>query len=266
MVVSVALMRKISDLEPSLREVILLLLEEMERQRQQLEQQVTQDDFRELKALTTSLIEAQKQAEVRLTRLEETVAELAEAQKRTEAQLAAFMKETNQRFQQVEMRLTRLEETVAELAEAQKRTEEELRLLAGEVRILRDRVEGVSNTVGYTLEDRALQSLPALLAEQGLQVEGRLVRKYIAFPDKMRQINIFGYARRGDERLLVLGEAKVRPSRKDIDRFLRLAHRIAEQEGLPTHLLFIAYDFPPDIEAYAHERGVQPVWSYTLAV
>ena len=39
---------------------------------------------------------------------------------------------------------------INELTEAQKRTEEELRQLVEEHRLTRERVEGISNAVGYT--------------------------------------------------------------------------------------------------------------------
>ena len=248
MPISAALFRKLSSLDPALREVILLLIEEMERQREQLEQQVTKVEFLELKEVVAGLsravaelAEAQKRSEERLTRLEETVAELAEAQRRTE-------------------------ERVNELAEAQKQTEEALRQLAADHRVTRERLEGISNAVGYTLEDRALRSLPERLRQEGVEVQGRLVRKYLHVRGKERQVNIYGLGKRDGQEVLIMGEAKVRPSRKEVDRFLRLARRLAEEQGREAFLIFVAYDFPPSMEAYLREKGVLPVWSYELGL
>jgi len=229
-----ALIRKLSDLEPRLREVILLLLDEMERQRQQLAQQVTKTEFNELKAIVAELVEAQK-------RTEERVSELAEAQRRTE-------------------------ERVNELTEAQKRTEEEIKKLTGALRETKQRVEAISNTVGYTLEDRAIRSLPELLRAHGIEVEGRLTRKHIILRGKERQLNIYGHGRRDGKPVVIVGEAKVRPSRKEVDRFMRLVRQIEEHEGKEAVMVFVAYDFSLAMEAYLREQGILPIWSHELAL
>ncbi len=288
MPVSVALMRKLSEMDPSLREAFFLLLEEMERQRERLERQVTKDEFNELKAVVAELLashqraearlerlekavaeltEAQKQAEARLTHLETTVAQLIEAQKQAEARLTHLETTVAQLIEaqkQAEARLTRLETTVAQLVEAQKRTEEEIRQLARRVDFLHERLEGLSDTVGYTLENRAYVALPRLLAQEGIQVEGRLIRKYVQIRKKTRQVNIWGYGRRNGIRVLILGEAKVRPSQKDVDRFVKMAQALEEQEGMLTVRLFVAHDFQPAVEAYLRELGILPIWSYEL--
>ncbi len=64
------------------------------------------------------LVEAQRQHEARLTRLEATVQELVEAQRETSAQIRELV-EAQRRH---EARLTRLEATVQELVEAQRQT------------------------------------------------------------------------------------------------------------------------------------------------
>ncbi len=316
MSMSTRLYRKLMDLEPTLREVIFLLLEEVERQNEQLAQQVTRVEFVDLTEIVAGLsrsvnelaeaqkrseerltrlevtvaelAEAQKRSEERLTRLEVTVAELAEAQKRSEerltrlevtvAELAEAQKRSEERLTKVESRLDRVEEALAALAEAQRRTEERLNELAEAQKRtedalaqltlrhdeLHERLEGLSNTVGYTLEDRALFGLPRVLEQEGITLEDGLVRKYTWVGRKGRQINIYGHGRRGDQPVLIVGEAKVRPSRKEIQRFERLARQLAEDEEREPFLLFVAYDFPPEIEDYLRERGILPVWSYQL--
>jgi len=225
MSISATLVRKLTEIDPPLREAMLLLVEEMERQQEQMAQQVTKAELRELQEVVQELAVS--------------VNRLAEAQVRTE-------------------------ERLNELAAAQARTEEELRKLAAEHRVTRERLEGISNTVGYTLEDRAYKALPAILAQQGIQVEGRLIRRYVQLKEKERQVNIFGHGRRNGEQVLILGEAKVRPSRREVDRFVRLARQVAAVERMPSVLVFVAYDFPPAVEAYIKEQDILPVWSYEL--
>ncbi|WP_041434722.1 hypothetical protein [Thermodesulfatator indicus] len=125
-------------------------------------------------------------------------------------------------------------------------------------------MEGLSDTVGYTLENRAYKALPSILAEHGLKVEGRLLRKYIKIGKKDRRVNVYGLARRNGEKILILGEAKVRPSKKEISRFEKLCKAIAEQEKKPVFKIFVAHDFPPSIEEELKKREILPVWSYEL--
>ena len=237
MPVSVAFIRELENVEPQLRRVLISMLEELERQR---EESVTKTEFNELKEIVCDL--------------GKTVQELAEAQRRSEE------------------RLTRLEETVQELAEAQKRTEEEIaklvrRMDAFEKRLeaVEDRLEGISNSIGYSLGNTAYKGLPRVLAERyGVEVEGQLVRRYVSVGAKEIQINIYGYARKNGRRLLVLGECKVRPSKREIGRFEKYARRIAEQEGKEVFLVFVGHDFPPKIEELLEEKGIAYFWSYEL--
>ena len=160
---SVNLIKKLEAIEPPLREILIALLEEVERQR---EVSITRKEF----------LEFAKATEENFQRVWKAIEELAEAQKKTEIkvnELAEAQKKTEQRLES-------LTEKVEALAEAQKRTEEEVRKLAKGLRETRQMVGGLSDTVGYSLEDRAIKSLPQLLREQyQIEVKGRLVRKFI---------------------------------------------------------------------------------------
>jgi len=274
MSISATLVRKLTEIDPPLREAMLLLVEEMERQQEQMAQQVTKAELRELQEVVQELaVSVNRLAEAQV-RTEERLNELATTQARTEErlnELAAAQARTEERLERLEAAVERLaeaqartEERLNELAAAQARTEEELRKLAAEHRVTRERLEGISNTVGYTLEDRAYKALPAILAQQGIQVEGRLIRRYVQLKEKERQVDIFGHGRRNGEQVLILGEAKVRPSRREVDRFVRLARQVAAVERMPPVLVFVAYDFPPAVEAYIKEQDILPVWSYEL--
>ncbi|MGQ9858768.1 MAG: hypothetical protein ACUVS3_08775, partial [Thermodesulfobacteriota bacterium] len=60
MLVSVSLIKKLEQVEPGLREVLIAVLEEIERQR---EETVTKSEFNELKEIVRELAEAQKRTE-----------------------------------------------------------------------------------------------------------------------------------------------------------------------------------------------------------
>jgi multidrug efflux pump subunit AcrA (membrane-fusion protein) len=137
-------------------------------------------------ALRAEFIEAQRRSDERFARIEATLAELAEAQKRTEQrveELAEAQKRTEQRVEelaeaqkrteqrvaelaeaqkQAEARLTRVEVALAELAEAQKRTEQRVAELAIAQRQTDTRV---GRLVGDNLERRYRERASAYFAQ-----------------------------------------------------------------------------------------------------
>ncbi len=100
---------------------ILHLLEQRIRRMDRLEEAIAElaEAQRQTETALTTLTEVQRRTEERLNRLEQVVHELAEAQKRTEERLG-----------HAEERLDRLEQAVHELTEAQKRTEQWMEVLA----------------------------------------------------------------------------------------------------------------------------------------
>ena len=180
------------------------------------------------------------------------VKELAEAQKASEKRLTG-----------VENRLTRIETIVKELAEAQKRTEEVLQHLIVRVEKVEDRLEGISNSVGYSLENTAYKSLPQLLKKEGIEIVEKIIRRY--YNDN--QINIFARGKREDKDILILGEVKVRPSKIEIDRFIKIAEQVRREEGnLEVYLIFVAHDYHPNTESYLKDKGIRYFWSYELEI
>jgi hypothetical protein len=172
---------------------------------------------------------------------------------------------TKKEFNELKEIVRDLGKIVKELAEAQKKTEKEIAKLVKRMDAFEERLEGLSNSVGYTLENAAYKGLPKLLAERcGLKVEDRLIRRYLTVGQKDIQINIYGYARKNGKRLLILGECKVRPSKREIEQFEKYARWIAEQEGTEVFLVFVAHDFPPKIEKLLQEKGIMYFWSYEL--
>ncbi|MGQ9858766.1 MAG: chordopoxvirus fusion protein [Thermodesulfobacteriota bacterium] len=236
MLISVNLVKKLEQIEPALREVLIAVLEEIERQR---EETVTKSEFNELKEIVRELAQAQKRTEEGLDSLARRVDELVEAQKRTEKR-------------------------VEELAQAQKRTEEALLGLIKEHAKTREQLGGLSNTVGYILENEAMRALPKLLLEEfGLVVKGRLVRKFVE-DDKGHpvEVNIIGEADRDGERFLVLGESKSQLSKNGVREFLdKKLKRIPKPPGLEffpilvTHMITSA-----DVVEYALSKGIKRVY------
>ncbi|MGH7597224.1 MAG: hypothetical protein ACREOI_12785, partial [bacterium] len=207
---TVALYKKLDEVEPQLRGVLFAILEEIERQR---EETVTKSEFNELRKIVgelalaqrqtakelKELAEAQKQSEIRLSKLETVVGELAEAQKQSEIKLTELaeaqkqseikLTELAEAQKQSEIRLSRLEVAVNRLADT-------LQDLVKEHSKTRAQLNGLSTTVGFVLENEAYKFLPALLKQEfGLEVQGKLMRKFVT--DKKGEqieVNIIGEA------------------------------------------------------------------------
>ena len=272
---STTIIRLLDRVEPPIKEVLLGILEEIERQRKQWEESVTKTEFNELKEIVAELtkkinelaeaqkkteqrlnelVEAQKRTEQRVDRLEIALRELAEAQKRTE-----------QRVNELAEAQKRTEQRLNELAEAQKKTEEEICRLVKRMDVFEERLEGVSNSVGYSLENRTYKALPEILLQRyGIKVTGRLLRRYFPVGNKNIQLNIYGHGKRDGEDLVIIGECKVRPSKREISRFKKYAKKVADIEGKKPFYIIVAHDFPPTIEDFLRSSDISYVWSYEL--
>ncbi len=128
---------------------------------------------------------------------------------------------------------------------------------------VKKRLEGISNSVGYSLENQAIKSLPKILKKFDIRVN-RLMRKYVPIKDKIYQLNIYGEGKKNSKPILIIGEAKVRPSKKEILRFEKVIKLIQEIEKTEIFKIFIAHDFHPRIENYLKEKNILPIWSYEL--
>jgi len=231
---SVDLIRKLESVEPQLREVLLVLLEEVERSR---EESVTRKEF----------LEFAQRTEENFERVWQAIGELAQAQKKTEE------------------RLTRLERVVEELAEAQKRTEERLEELIGEHKKTREQLGGLSHTVDYFLEDQSYRFLPPLLKrDHGLEMTDRLKRDYVKVKGRDIEVNIIGKARKGDIEVWVLGECKTQLKKAHVDGLLRMVDKL---EGVISGRKFpvlVTYQASPPVREYARQKGVALYFSYEL--
>ncbi len=131
-------------------------------------------------------------------------------------------------------------------------------------------VGGLSDAVGYTLEDRAIRSLPELLPElAGVRPEGPFARSWVSDRNgELVELNILGYGRRASgEAVTVVGEAKARARVKDVDDLRRLLERLSDTAVVRGQLLgvLVSYQLRPEVEERARHAGVVVVPSYRLA-
>ncbi|SMC21011.1 hypothetical protein SAMN02746041_01089 [Desulfacinum hydrothermale DSM 13146] len=250
---SVALYRKLERVAPDLREVLLSLFEEVERNR---EESVTKREFNELKDVVQDLAQAQLRTEARLDSLAVKVEELAEAQKRTEARV----EELAEAQKRTEARLDSLAIKVEELAQAQKRTEKEVASLARGLKATREQVGGLSRSMAYALENEAYRKLPAhLAANYGIQVQDRIVRADVA----NEEINFFARALKDGKAVVLVGESvlrlddvsKLRSLRRKVDKVAA----VTAEEPLP---LIVTHYAKPKVLEKAREAGILVIQSF----
>ncbi len=244
MPISVMTYRKMETLPPEMRDVLLSMLEE-------LDNSVKKEDFNELKLVVAELAEAQKRTEERLDSLAKKVEELAEAQRCTEERLNNLV-EAQKR---TEERLDSLTKKVEELAEAQKRTEEELKTLVKEHKRTREILGGLSDIVGYGIED---QIAPFVFdfgkKEYGIDVLN-ITRKNLVYPDgNYDEVNIYAEGVKNGEKVYLIGECKTRPGKKDIDKFYAKLMRIRGFLNAPVYPFFVGYVYHPEVEQYLNEK------------
>jgi len=206
---------------------------------------------------------------VRLDKLTERVDQLAEAQRRTEErlnQLALRVDELTERLNQLAEAQRDMAEKMSKLIDAQMQLEDSLAKLLGRMKTTEERIEWIFSSIGFTIEDKSLKALPELLKREGITVEGNLIRRYYKIGDEYNQLNIYGWGRKDGEKILILGEIKTRASKKEINEFIKLADKVKKSEGNPNvFLVFVAYDYRPEIEEYLKEKGIKYFWSYEIS-
>ncbi len=223
------------------------------------------------------LAEAQRKTEERVNELaeaqrktEERVNELAEAQKRTEErlnELTEAQRKTEERVNELVEAQKRTEERLNELAEAQRKTEEEIRKLTTGLIETKEMIAGLSDTVGYGLEDRAIKYLPEVLKNRfNITLKSSLVRKYLTYNGEEIELNIYGEGEKEGVRLDIIGEAKSRPSKKDINKFVKKINLLEKRKVISENkfLLLVCYTIRPEVERYAKEKNVEVIWSYEI--
>jgi predicted nuclease with TOPRIM domain len=189
------------------------------------------------------LAQAQARTEERLDRLEAAVERLAEAQARTEERvdrLEAAVERLAEAQARTEERVDRLEAAVERLAEAQARTEQALQQLATQVGAL-------SDNVGYGLEDIARVVLPGYLKQRyGVTVE-RLERRIFPIDAQQFDIDLYAEGRRGRRRIVVLGEVKARIYAREVHHFQQVLQAVRPQ--LPAEPMPVLFGYFIDLSA-----------------
>jgi hypothetical protein len=222
MPITVSLLRKLEEVEPQLRGVLIAILEEIEQQRLEA---VTKVEFNELKEIVRDLADAQKGTERGLHELRGVVQELAEAQKRTEKGLQDLIKEHSKTREQVGgMSISFgyvLENEAYKFLPTLLKREFGLRVKG---KLLRDFVKD----------------------KKGKQIE----------------LNIFGEAIRNGSKYVIIGESKAQLSKNKVSEFFtKKLNRLAGVfEGELFPILITHMKSEPDVDDFAREQGIKRVY------
>ena len=166
--------------------------------------------------------------------------------------------------------INKLKEIIGELAQAQERTEKSLNQLIQNHRQTRERLESNLDAVGYNLENQSYKGLPPLLKRDlGIEVDGRLIRRYLPGEKEGQylQINIYGWDKKNGQKMLILGQAKTSVSRREISRFKKMVKKAAQVENISLNdicQVIVVHNVVPNIEEYVREQGIHLYWSYDL--
>ncbi|MDW8108018.1 MAG: hypothetical protein RMJ81_00005, partial [Candidatus Kryptonium sp.] len=170
-------------------------------------------------------------------RTEERLNQLAEAQRRTEE------------------RLNQLAIKVEQLAEAQRKTEERLIWLINEHERTREILAGISDTVGYGLEDKVML-FAKKFAKYEYGVEAEIVdRRNVVYPDgRYDEVNIYIEGKKNGEKVYIIGECKSRPSKREIEKLAKKMERLRSYLNADVYAFVVGYYFSPEVETYLREE------------
>jgi len=219
---------------------------------------VKTSDFNELKEIVRDigikvgeLTEAQNRTEVRME-------ELAEAQKRTEikvGELTEAQNRTEVRMEELTVALNRTEVRMEELTVALNRTQNNLSELVSEHKETRRQLGGISQAIGYGLEDRIMPFMADFVGKS-YGLEANLVeRRNITYPDgQFDEVNIYVEGLKNGKKAFVIGECKAQPGKKDVDKFHQMLDRLSKVLAGDVHPFLVGYMFHPEVEQYLREN------------
>lgn len=151
----------------------------------------------------------------------------------------------------------RLEESVDKLAVAQAKTEQAIKHLS-------INISGLSDTIGFGLEDIARTVVPGYLERhENIYIE-ELQRGFIEVDGVEREIDLFGECNRDGEAILIIGEVKSRIYEGEVKKFVSNVInpiRKSEKERRIYPLMF-GYVIHPSAQRLAKAEGVNLVASY----
>ncbi|HQJ31350.1 MAG TPA: hypothetical protein PLG18_09460, partial [Syntrophales bacterium] len=135
------------------------------------------------------------------------------------------------------------------------RTEKELHALVREHRETRRQLGGLSQSVGYLLEDRIIPQVGAYARRQfGIEVSLVDRRNLIYENGEYDELNIYAEGMKEGRPVFLIGECKAQPGKRDLDRFAKLIARVRRRLSGEVQALMVGYQIAPAVEDYARTR------------
>ena len=209
------------------------------------------DEMSALRGEVRELAQAQRELAEAQQRTEERVEQLAQAQQRTEQRVEQLAEEQRKLTQAQR----RTEQRVEQLAQAQQKTEHALQLLARQV-------GGLSDKLGGSLEDLAIETLPYVLSEAwGMQVSD-CGRDSFLVDGREVDVDLVLRGTIGEANVVVLGEVNARLTAREVDAFLQLAERLRGVVGCDdVRVVFFGFQANLDARQRIREAGASMVFS-----
>jgi len=242
---------------------------------------VSADIYKTIVSIVDERVEGIKVARSNFDSLTKDIKDLTQAQKETDAtvkRLAAAQEKTNATVERLaaaqektEERVDSLNATVKELALAQKRSESKFEAMVEvmhqtrlEITDMNRRIGGISNSIGYSLENEVYRHLPKLLgARYRLKIEEKLLRKQVKYADGSKgEINIYATGKMNGKAVAVIGEVKTRLAKQDIDDLKEKSVKLRRTIRRKIFLVFATHFCAPEVIRYAKKNGIAVVMTY----
>ncbi|MBI4618523.1 MAG: hypothetical protein HY720_33310 [Planctomycetes bacterium] len=230
----------------------------------QREMQLGHAEFeRDMREAVARLCDGQSRLQEGQIALQKSVRELAQAQARTEA-----------RVDDLAQAQKRTEDSVQRLAEAMRlgfaRSEARMdgidQRIGGLERTMRTEIGKLTNLFGQSIEEIAMEVVPFYLArEEGIELVSELRRDFFKVDGQEFEIDLAGEGRRGEEKFLVLCEAKNSIDIREVEDFKGTVAKIAASTGEHVHAVMFSSRCARRAEPKARELGIVLIpWEYRL--
>ncbi|MEM4189833.1 MAG: hypothetical protein QW544_04905, partial [Candidatus Caldarchaeum sp.] len=164
----------------------------------------------------------------------------------------------------------KLWEEVRSLREGQNRLEESMvrlqdavTLLTQAHRELAKQVGALSETIGFGLEDIAKVVVPGWLQRhEGIVMAEEFVRRWITVNGEEIEVNLYGEGEKNGRKLVIVGEAKSRIYKREVEAFDAWAERVAVSVGGEVYKFMFGYLIHPSAEEEGRKRKITLIASY----
>jgi outer membrane murein-binding lipoprotein Lpp len=184
-------------------------------------------------------------------------------------ELAAAQARTDETVKQLATNLERLAAEVEQLAAAQARTDAtverlaaEVKQLATEMRAVRRELGGLSDRVGFGLEELGGIVLPGVLEhDHGVRILGGFERAFVRTPMGEEEIDLAADGERDGKPVRVVVESKSRAYEADVRSLAVRAKRISEALGDEVVAVLFGFVIHPSASELAASMGIIAVAS-----